>query len=823
MRSTDIPSSASMHGIAGLCPGGATEQVRDNMPSEKTLEHIVNFFSPSAASLGNAGDYEAFAQAMTTALVTQENSDTNPYKIPERLVVDFLSYNVVLVQQGKLHNTFGPVTIEISKNGETISEDIKMALFHRTTTTLLLRHKAGLPPNFVDSTDNNFMNLQGANFYETNLIGLELSEANLSKANLEKANLQLTSLEKTNLKEANLKGAYMKGVNLAGANLEGADLKGADLTRAYMPNAILNGANLSEVRLSFAEQSETVMIKANLSRSDLSNSYLTGSNLTGADLSEANLSNTILYHAELIGADLTGANLSGVRLEGANLDGADLTGANLNNAHLFNTKLKGANLSNIKQGGTLLSLPTWNIDTLDRDLNHFNNPIQGSLLTMIDSIDEQYADVKLRMVRELMSSLQISGVDLSTVAFPLMDTLSKVPYTGDIEINTWLNTLWDQYLSRYSRHALPEHEGMWAKSVDFFTRQPEKMLSYNGAFVQVIAHGMTEKKIPEMAVENKTPEMERKIAALEEKTAVLKEKTAALYDIYLNLERIKPYCETEFFGDYQQKPDWKDEGAINAILIPAEVQQPEVVSAMLLSQHSLVSMLQPKPDTVWNNFYLYRDPNYCLTDEERPQLRTLFGSQFPIFNDPYIFMSNRAKFYKLIKTLNLGELEASFISAIETNHSKTKLNSLESQAKLNAIFATKLTNLTEDEQYPNLTDVHYGEIINAYKLASASDTDKAKMLLCLAALFTRYSSSTIFGTEDDSPYALRCYAYALMNKAHTLDEDLIDNVTFTNWANRLLGLNGAFSCSAVVSKLMVEDIKKKFPKVLSGIMPPAWS
>ncbi|MFM0610374.1 hypothetical protein PQR05_38545, partial [Paraburkholderia sediminicola] len=46
-------------------------------------------------------------------------------------------------------------------------------------------------------------------------------------------------------------------------------------------------------------------------------------------------------------------------------------------------------------------------------------------------------------------------------------------------------------------------------------------------------------------------------------------------------------------------------------------------------------------------------------------------------------------------------------------------------------------------------------------------------LLCMGALYTNYSSSHVFGTEHDSPNALRFYAEGLLRKASELDGALL--------------------------------------------------
>src|SRR5471030_1932260 len=467
------------------------------------------------------------------------------------------------------------------------------------------------------------------------------------------------------------------------------DLQKANLTGASLSEANLDGANLSEANLRGAN--------------------LSGANLTGADLFKTNLR----------GADLVGANLGGANLSEANLKGADLCGANLNRA----------NLSNILQEGALLKLPEWNSIILDAYLNHINNPESGSLLTMMDSIDEQYADVKLRMARELMTSLQNTTAGTSSVALPLMDILSKPPYTDDAEINLWLGTLCERYLSQYNGQVLPENAGVFNQSVDLFTRRPALMFTHNGAFIQIIAQGMAE---------NSTPAM--------------KEKAAGLYETYLRDGRINAYSTLEDFGNGEGKPDWRYKDAVNFILLSA---QPARVSAMLLSLASLEGMLSPQVGTEWHNVYLYKD-GVNLSPAESPPSGELFAKAFPLFNDPYQHMQNKAKFLLLLKVLNLGSLETAFVCAAGAKYSATKLVDDDAQIRLGKIFHPKLV------------------------------------------------------------------SSLLQPRGNGLDESLVDKGTLANWTNRLLGLKGAFTCSAVLSNLMVEHIRSRFPEVLSGIMPPAW-
>lgn len=78
------------------------------------------------------------------------------------------------------------------------------------------------------------VNLSGANLHDAQLPKTDLTRANLSGANLSDANLWQAKLTMADLTDADLRLAY-----LGEANLSGADLTGAKITRAYMNGATL--------------------------------------------------------------------------------------------------------------------------------------------------------------------------------------------------------------------------------------------------------------------------------------------------------------------------------------------------------------------------------------------------------------------------------------------------------------------------------------------------------------------------------------------------------------------------------------------------------
>ncbi|WP_334468759.1 hypothetical protein [Arsenophonus sp. PmNCSU2021_1] len=330
-----------------------------------------------------------------------------------------------------------------------------------------------------------------------------------------------------------------------------------------------------------------------------------------------------------------------------------------------------------------------------------------------------------------------------------------------------------------------------------FTHQSQMMVSHNGAFIQLISQVMAGESSH-------------------------KEQVETLYNSYLQDNRVEPYTKGDF-GDYAGKPDWSDKDANNFILLSA---QHDSHYAMTMSQNQLQRMLgiqSAQPENInWHGFYLYQgQKNIGLADY---QLDDLLEHHFKLFASNYLFQQQQAKFCQLLATLDLGEWQATFETATNQSSSAIKLIDFGSQAKLAAIFDNKFKQYIENGVIGyRLTDQYKQQLLVAYQLTAADTNTQAETLLSLAAVFSKYSSSAIFGTETESPNTLRYFAFALMEQAHQLSPQTFENeAQYKDWTNRLLGHEREFTCSAVLSNMMVTYIKAHFPTIIAGIMPPAW-
>ncbi|WP_145509293.1 pentapeptide repeat-containing protein [Yersinia alsatica] len=486
--------------------GIGTVATKEQMTSPKTiLEHILNFFTFGSVRKEAAEQYDKFVQAMTTALCLHNQArGDNSYRLPDNLTVDFAGHTVTFTLPGENPNTTGKVMVVVSRSGETIDSTIDANIFSRTTSALLLLDYLNLVQLSTPLMDGKGVslpkvNLAEAKLTEINLSGAILREANLSNAKLSSANLSEADLTGAKLIEAklaeiNLSGAILRGAALLRADLSSANLSKADLTEAKLQNtdlrkanlyraklnqadlrlaqlqeacmtgAELSGANLDSAKLFKAQLSTAQLGGANLSdahlyRADLSHADLSHARLNLAELAEAKLNGANLNQADLYGANLRAAELGGANLCGANLHradlreanlyGADLRGANLHGVDLSTVNLNGANLSGAKLDHQLgsksspLMLPDWKIPgALGHYLNHLNKPNSGSLLTMIDSIDDSFTEIKVRMVRQLMLTLKASGANLASVRESLIATLGSAKYLiNQQDITDWLTTM----------------------------------------------------------------------------------------------------------------------------------------------------------------------------------------------------------------------------------------------------------------------------------------------------------------------------------------------------------------------------------------------
>lgn len=554
--------------------------------------------------------------------------------------------------------------------------------------------------------------------------------------------------------------------------------------------------------------------RANFSKSEIHNCDFDSANLQWANFAKAYL---IVDNYGFRNADLRWSSFNGARLR--DIDGelialglglGPFERANFGSADLRNTQweyidLVGANFSGAKLDGATIKLLFHTSErNLDRYLNHDANGY--SLLMTITSIDDKYADLKRNLIHSLLDAIDKPGViNLSPYRNNFVCLLTPV-FLGDERIKQFLT---DKIIKQTIDHANSQPwTGVSKNACKAFLNYIEStkdfdLIANNGFFVQLI--------LSSMSVNDKE----------------VNEQAKALYEKYLSHPSIQPITQHDFFGSGDYKVDWSDLGEANNFVL---LNAPYI---MMIAKNDLASLLNPTVDTQWDRFFLF-DEGYkddkgnliTIADSNRPPSDQLFKT-FRIFDSPYQFAQRKEPFIQLLGLLELGQYQQNFVSALQVKGLRKKMVDAKDQTALREIFGKVLKTTDSDNKPLALEDYrlraeHYAQIERQFELTDCDPKIKAQTLFALAAVFAKYSSSNFFGTEGDSPEAVRYYAYALLCKAKELDSNITTNDEFEDWKNRLFGLHNAFTCTAILSKIMIDYARKAFPDVVNSILSPAW-
>lgn len=216
---------------------------------------------------------------------------------------------------------------------------------------------------------------------------------------------------------------------------------------------------------------------------------------------------------------------------------------------------------------------------------------------------------------------------------------------------------------------------------------------------------------------------------------------------------------------------------------------------------------------------------------------------FALINQAYMKILNKQGLDTLLTSMNMGdEYKQRFTDALtvgsigilarnrgtsaeeRVNLAPYKMVNHKESAQLFEIFSqlvNEQTNSAVDRlttPTATITDEHFASICKAFP--SISEQEHAALMFVLSILFARYSSQAFFGTEDDSPIALRFYTSALLNKLKTLDQNLFIQVDGEN-LQRLLFED---VCTDILSTHM-QKIATNEPAVRSiyqQVMPQMW-
>jgi Leucine-rich repeat (LRR) protein len=214
---------------------------------------------------------------------------------------------------------------------------------------------------------------------------------------------------------------------------------------------------------------------------------------------------------------------------------------------------------------------------------------------------------------------------------------------------------------------------------------------------------------------------------------------------------------------------------------------------------------------------------------------------FPLFFTKYMQAQNKLNTLLALSTLNLGpDYQQRFSEALKIatyslpDHLDKKLTDPTThQIALTNIFKPLFINdpsiamLNKSISQLRLTPQHSQALADSLGIDDKNSNEMAALFLCWSALFTNYSSSSIFGSEDSSPWILRAYAAAALHHVQTLQADeWRPYLDITDYQQSLVGN----ACTATLFGNISSDIQAiinmtdnhTLSRIFHAIIPSRW-
>lgn len=453
---------------------------------------------------------------------------------------------------------------------------------------------------------------------------------------------------------------------------------------------------------------------------------------------------------------------------------------------------------------------------IDHLFNHINNPQSGSILTAAHAFPDERLRISLieQIVKQVSNSqFRKDIIQICKEAF--VDILMKDQglYLQKSLIITQFYQDYILDLAKANKSPVKFHPQEIAVILNIFLKNLEKYLfSHNAAMMQVIFYAQTSGNDD------------------------LVEKSSTLYQRMIKQE--------PFASIISANPILFDEGAIDYWFFSSDQKSIIVLDKAYFARNLTTDL--SKSDRFFD-FYCYQKNSEKNAFEVVivGQQHEKFLTTFTFINHCFHAINTASMLPKFIKSLGLKPIntdeddskdeskeeifdyEHHFIESTKTKSYQTKLIGDQHDNQLNKLFRRKII-APYDQPTMNpkakLTDAFYSNTLKIFNYKDQPDRYKAYLCLSLAFNAFMYSSSKIFGTESASPYILREFGLAFLNKACDLDKSLVPYDTMKNWKGRALG--SEFSCTAVLARLIkthIESIELKGKeRIFQVVAPSLW-
>ncbi len=468
--------------------------------------------------------------------------------------------------------------------------------------------------------------------------------------------------------------------------------------------------------------------------------------------------------------------------------------------------------------GQSISLPPMLLDdsrNRDKTLNHIHN--NRSILTDIAIIPKKYNDLRHHLIKQIFQQINDSQYKNDIIQEcwePILDVLVKEnnAYLG-IKIchlfftNSIMPILLEKSNNSLLR-VLEDKKNALSMLLDSFesyiNNEKEKLITYNFFFMQVLYFARKSQ-------DNK-----------------LIKKANKLFKNYINSmpNNLKNcfnvhYIEEILLIKSKNNNEYKNE--LKETFEDAYLWIDENHSSIIFTHKYACNLFNTLDKTDYSLLNLL----YFFKNEKKVYKSCLFNvdslTNYPLINNYYQQVNKNKLLKTFINNLTMDKSYATdFVKALSNQSSNKKLTAINDQTKLAGYFKKLYAEETKEPVDLTLSDSFLNSL-NKTHLNERSKEYKSLFFLCFSTIFARYSSSYIFGSEHDSPEPIRTFAWVLLKQAKIFNQNIVSDTKYQDWKNRLLGLNKAFTCTAVLSgamKRVIEESNGK--KILDEYYPLAW-
>lgn len=624
----------------------------------------------------------------------------------------------------------------------------------------------------------NGIKISNLEYLRTNFRDATLKHAQFSKIIFDNAIFINTILNHSSLSE----------VTINNSNLNYIDLTNARCYKLKISNLEILEGNFSETHFNEIFFTNLTLIECHGNIQDINNSILENVKLESCYYNYNTYNYTIFTNCTFISTEFSGSQFNNCIFENCiftncNFSQALFNNTTLKNSNFINTDFKEANFYD---SAITIILPNIDNTFLDNYMNVFSS---------INSIDNKYLEIKNNLLIKLLEFISTKKhmYYYTDILIKLEQYIYAEPkYLENSIINEFImHSLIPNKIKQGQISPIKFHQTEMKIIFSFLKSNYKKYSKYNSFLNQLLFHARNHNN-------NSLSKFILKKIKL---------------DINI-FNFIKNYVDDDENMYYFFKKKFKHSG--KTIYLN--------VSHVYLQKFLYGEHMNIRRDNI---YYLI---NNKMQPNGKINFSNIFTKYFKIFDKYYTFEINNSLYIKLINLLfNQCVIESKFLDIMHKtctiNNKFTSWTSEERDSLLQIINEITINTYSNDI---TITNEHFTNIINTLQINSCNIHEIFQYLFVFSIIIIKCSSKSFFGNENDSPYPLRAYALAIINKCKNLNIEISTEIfppSNTEWTSFLINYhhkNPSLNCSDSIADTWLLYCKNNFNDAYKALVPTTW-